>query len=130
MQCRRVRGFLACALLAAPAIGTAQGAAPIDKILVATPTASSYGAHLLHLTEEPHMAGTPRNDALADYVRDRFLEYGLDEVSFHDTPALLAYPRSATLEIVKPKAQQLDLSEAPYEGDKDSRLYDDPSQVA
>ena len=70
-----------------------------ERILSATPSPDSYGKHLLFLTEEPHMAGTDRNHALAEYVRDRFREYGLDEVSFHEFPALLSFPRSAALAI-------------------------------
>jgi hypothetical protein len=41
------------------------------------PSAESFSRHLLYLTEEPHQTGTPRNMELADYVRDRFVEYGL-----------------------------------------------------
>jgi N-acetylated-alpha-linked acidic dipeptidase len=76
------------------------------------------------------MAGTDRNHALAEYVRDRFREYGLDEVNFHEFPALLSFPRSAALAIHKPEAQTLNLREDPYPADKDSRLYDEPGQVA
>src|SRR5262245_12432144 len=55
-------------------------AAPdVERILTALPSPDSYGKHLLYLTQEPHMAGTGRNHALAAYVRDRFREYGLDE---------------------------------------------------
>ena len=101
-----------------------------ERILSATPNSESYGKHLLLLTEEPHMAGTDRNHALAEYVRDRFREYGLDEVNFHEFPALLSFPRSAALAIQKPEAQSLNLREDPYPADKDSRLYDEPGQVA
>jgi N-acetylated-alpha-linked acidic dipeptidase len=76
------------------------------------------------------MAGTERNLALAEYVRDRFREYGLDEVSFHEFPALLSFGRSAALAIREPVDQALNLREDPYPADKDSRLYDDPKQVA
>src|SRR5262245_63196000 len=123
---RGTRLAVALSLLASGALDAA-GRTPVEKLLTDTPSSQSYDAHLLLLTEEPHMAGTPRNDALADYVRDRFVEYGLEEVSFHDTPALLAYPRAAKLTILGAREQQLDLREAPYAADKDSRLYDDPS---
>ena len=102
----------------------------VEEILSATPDAEVYGKHLLHLTEEPHMAGTPRNDELADYVRDRFLEYGLDEAHFHVLPALLAFPKHAKLTILKPVEKTLSLAEDPHPEDKDSRLYDDPRQIA
>jgi N-acetylated-alpha-linked acidic dipeptidase len=102
----------------------------VEQILSAAPSSASYGKHLLHLTEEPHMAGTERNHALAEYVRDRFREYGLDEVNFHEFPALLSFPKSAALAIRTPVDQTLNLREDPYPADKDSRLYDDPAQVA
>ncbi len=57
------------------------------------------------------MAGTGRNLALAEYVRDRFREYGLDEVSFHEFPALLSFPKSAALSIRSPVEQAFDLRE-------------------
>ena len=101
-----------------------------ERILAATPSAESYGRHLLYLTEEPHMAGTARNHALAEHVRNRLREYGLDEVSFHEFPALLSFPRSASLAIASPVEQTLSLREDPYPADKDSHLYSDSTQVA
>ncbi len=90
--------FLASLLVrSAPAIEPSA-----ERILTEAPNGESYGRHLLYLTEEPHMAGTARNLALAEYVRDRFREYGLDEVNFHEFPALLSFPKSAALSIRSP----------------------------
>ena len=106
-------------------------AAPdVERILMAAPSSVSYGNHLLVLTEEPHMAGTDRNHMLAEYVRDRFREYGLDEVRFHEFPALLSFGKSASLSIATPTRTKLELREDPYPADKDSRLYDSPANVA
>jgi N-acetylated-alpha-linked acidic dipeptidase len=101
-----------------------------ERILAAAPSAASYDKHLLLLTEEPHMAGTPRNLWLAEYVRERFREYGLDDASFHEFPALMSSPKSAALTIRAPVEQSLDLGEDPHPADKDSRTYEDASQVA
>ncbi len=101
-----------------------------ERILMSVPQAESYDRHLLYLTEEPHLAGTARNYAVAEYVRDRFREYGLDEVSYHEFPALLSFPKSASLAIAAPVAQAFNLAEDPYPADKDSKLYEDPAQVA
>ena len=119
-------------LCAAPlAVAAEPTTAPdVEQILSTAPNAASYGKHLSLLTEEPHMAGTERNHALAEYVRDRFREYGLDEVNFHEFPALLSYGKSAALAIRTPVDQTLDLREDAYPADKDSRLYDDPANVA
>ena len=122
---------LAILCTALPAAAAEVAATPdAERILSAAPNAASYDKHLLLLTEEPHMAGTDRNHALAEYVRDRFREYGLDEVSFHEFPALLSFGKSAALAIREPVDQSLNLREDPYPADKDSRLYDDPEQVA
>ena len=123
-----VLAILSAALPAAAAEPTAPSGA--EQILSAAPNATSYDKHLLLLTEEPHMAGTERNLALAEYVRARFREYGLDEVSFHEFPALLSFGKSASLAIRSPVEQALNLREDPYPADKDSRLYDDPAHVA
>jgi len=104
--------------------------ADVEQVLVAMPDSGSYGRHLLYLTEEPHLSGTARNYAVAEYVRERFREYGLDEVSYHEFPALLSFPKSASLAIRQPVGQEFDLTEDPHPADKDSRLYDEPGQVA
>ena len=100
-----------------------------EKLILQVPAAESFGRHLRYLTEEPHPTGSARNMELADYVRDRFREYGLDEVSFHDTPALVGRGRSASVELLTPVTLKLKLAEKAYPGDKDSYLYSDPTVV-
>ena len=126
-----VAGALALVVLVSGAAPPEKKDAPPDAetILRTTPTPESYRRHLLHLTEEPHQTGTPRNMQLAEYVRDRFVEYGLEEVTYHDTPALMTYGREAELEIVAPDRLPLRLTEDPYPPDKDSALYLDRSVV-
>ncbi len=100
-----------------------------EKMILRVPSAEKFGAHLLYLTEEPHQTGTPRNMELAEYVRDRFTEYGLQNVRFHDTPALLSYGKSVLVEIVEPEKLKLKLAEDPFDADKDSYLYRNPSVI-
>ena len=100
-----------------------------ERFLLTIPSSEGFGAHLLYLTEEPHPAGSKRNMELADYVRERFLEYGLEEVHFHDTPALYSYGREASVDIVSPIELSLKLKEDPHPEDKDSYLYSDPGVV-
>lgn len=100
-----------------------------EALLLAGPRAASFSKHLRTLTEEPHQTGTKRNMTLADYVRDRFREYGLSNVHFHDTPALLPRGRAASVELVEPVPMKLKLAEDPYPEDKDSYLYRDPNIV-
>src|SRR6185295_7498283 len=119
-----VIAFVACAL-PRPRAGPAAADAQVEEILLATPDAASFSKHLAFLTEEPHPAGSPRNMELADYVRTKFLEYGLEDVRFHDTPALLSRPVSASVELVAPVSVRLKLAEDPDPADKDSGLYRD-----
>jgi len=100
-----------------------------EKLILSIPSSGQFGAHLMYLTEEPHQTGSARNYELAEYVRERFLEYGLEDVRFHDTPALLGYGRSLLVEIVEPEKKKLKMIEDPYPPDKDSGLYADPSVV-
>ena len=100
-----------------------------ERFLMSVPSPEGFGAHLLYLTEEPHPAGSERNMELADYVRSRFLEYGLEEVHFHDTPALFSYGREASVDILAPVELSLKLKEDPHPEDKDSYLYSDPGVV-
>lgn len=44
------------------------------------------------MTKIPHMAGTVYDKISADYVRDTFISYGLDEVELSDYDVLLDYP--------------------------------------
>jgi N-acetylated-alpha-linked acidic dipeptidase len=132
MQAPRIAFCISVLFLSVSAALAAENApAPdVESLLASVPSADSYGKHLLHLTEEPHMAGTPRNRELAEYVRDRFREYGLDEVSFHEFPALVSFGKSAKLSMRKPEERSFDLGEDPYAADKDSKLYADPANVA
>lgn len=113
----------------APISGAAEKPGDAESLLQSLPSSESYGRHLRYLTKEPHQTGTPRNMLLADYVRDRFLEYGLEDVTFHDTPALMTYGKESELSIVAPDQVTLKLTEDPHPADPDSRLYDDPAQV-
>ncbi|HKB06694.1 MAG TPA: M28 family peptidase [Candidatus Polarisedimenticolia bacterium] len=118
----------AAALAAGSLPGSNAGGTPaagIEEMLLATPDAASFSRHLALLTEEPHPAGSPRNMLLADYVRGKFVEYGLEDVRFHDTPALLSRPVSASIEILGSPGVRLKLAEDPEPADKDSRLYRD-----
>lgn len=49
--------------------------------------------HLKFLASEPHVAGTEREEnVLANYVKDKFTEYGLDTVKLASYQVLLSYP--------------------------------------
>ena len=78
------------------------------------------GRHFRYLTEEPHAAGTPQNRRLAEYTRDRFLEYGLEEVQILEYDVLLPFPREVKVSLLEPIEYEASLREDGYEVDKDS----------
>ena len=50
------------------------------------------------LTAEPHLAGSPRDRVLAEWVRDRWREYGLEQVEIAEHQVLLPYPVEIVVE--------------------------------
>ena len=70
-----------------------------------------------YLTAEPHVAGTPRDRLLAGWVRDRWQEYGLDEVQIVEHEVLLPYATEVVVEMVSPRTFHASLKEEPVAGD-------------
>jgi N-acetylated-alpha-linked acidic dipeptidase len=130
---------VAALLLASP--GSALGAAPPEKArpsgvfaaaadsqaraeqaLLDTPAPARARRWLAALTEEPHVAGTPQEKAVADYVKARFEEFGLaTEVVRYE--AFLNHPRVVSLELIEPVSESLSLTEPALPGDKDSGTH-------
>lgn len=79
-----------------------------------------YEKHLRFLTEEPHIAGSERNYELALYVRDKFKEFGLEDVELVEYQVLLSYPKDIVVEMVEPVAYKAALREEGYPVDKDT----------
>jgi len=79
-----------------------------------------YEEHLRFLTKEPHIAGTKRNYELALYVRDKFKEFGLEDVELVEYQVLLSYPGDISVEMVEPVVYKATLREEGYPVDKDT----------
>ena len=56
---------------------SADALAKYERIMLDTPTPANARKWLEALTAEPHVAGTPAEKKVADYVRDRLTEFGL-----------------------------------------------------
>lgn len=80
----------------------------------------STGRHFRYLTEEPHPAGSEQNRRLAEYTRDRFVEYGLEDVQLLEYEVLLPFPREVRVTMLEPFEFEASLREDGYEVDKDS----------
>jgi N-acetylated-alpha-linked acidic dipeptidase len=92
----------------------------IESRLAALMSPESAMRHLARLTEEPHVAGSPRNYELAQYVRDRFTEYGLEDVEIVRYDVFLPYVSEISLHMVEPVVFTPSLKEDGYPDDKDS----------
>jgi N-acetylated-alpha-linked acidic dipeptidase len=93
--------------------------ATFEKIVFDTPTPENARRWLFQLTEEPHVAGTPAEKKVADWVHGKMKEFGLDtEMVKYDV--FLNHPKHVSLKMVEPRVQELSLMEDPIPGDKDS----------
>jgi N-acetylated-alpha-linked acidic dipeptidase len=55
------------------------------------------------LTADPHVAGSPRDRVLAEWVRDRWREYGLEQVDIVEHQVLLPYATEVLVEMDAPR---------------------------
>src|SRR6478672_6581456 len=69
------------------------------------------------LTAEPHVAGSPRDRVLAEWVRDRWREYGLEQVEIVEHHVLLPYPIEVEVEMQSPSRWRATMREEPVAGD-------------
>jgi N-acetylated-alpha-linked acidic dipeptidase len=73
-----------------------------------------------YLTAEPHPAGSPRNNDLAEWVAEQWRAQGLEDVTIHEYDVLNSSPRQISLEMVKPKHYRARLREDAYGVDPDT----------
>jgi len=98
---------------------TADANAPFEKILLDTPTPENARRWLVQLTEEPHVAGTPAEKKVADWVAGKMKEFGL-EVETVKYDVFLNHPRHVSLRMIEPRVEELSLMEDNVPQDKDS----------
>jgi N-acetylated-alpha-linked acidic dipeptidase len=99
--------------------GSVEAHTRAEKVFLETVTPAAARRWLAALTEEPHVAGTPAEKKLADYVLARFKEFGLAaELVRYDV--FLNHPKHVSLKLVSPVEEDLKLREDPYDVDKDS----------
>jgi N-acetylated-alpha-linked acidic dipeptidase len=72
-------------------------------------------------TQEPHVAGSKRNNKLAEYIRDEWKKQGLEDVIIRRYDVYGTNPKSASLEMIAPVHYQTLLREAPLAADPDSK---------
>jgi N-acetylated-alpha-linked acidic dipeptidase len=67
---------------------------------------------------KPHVAGSPRDRELAEWTRDRWREYGLEEVEIAEHEVLLPYPDEVTVEMTAPTPWRASMKEEAIAGDE------------
>ena len=72
-------------------------------------------------TQEPHVAGSKRNNELADYIADEWKKQGLEDVIIRRYDVYGTNPKSTFLEMTAPTHYTATLREAPIAGDDDSK---------
>jgi len=76
--------------------------------------------YLKYFTSEPHVASSPRNNELANFILEKWKSFGLDKVYSAQYDVLLSFPKEIMVEMVSPKGYRLHLKEAGYEEDPDT----------
>ena len=89
----------------------------LEKRFLALPSPSKARDAHAFLTAEPHVAGSPRDRVLAEWVRDRWREYGLEQIEIVQHDVLLPYPTEAVVEMVSPSRWRATMKEDAVAGD-------------
>ena len=72
-------------------------------------------------TQEPHVAGSKRNNQLAEYIRDEWKKQGLEDVIIRRYDVYSSNPKSTSLEMIAPTQYQAGLRESPLDADPDTK---------
>src|SRR4029077_2742713 len=89
----------------------------LERRFVALPSPDRARDAQQCLTAELHVAGSPRDRLLAEWVRDRWREYGLEQVEIVEHDVLLPYPTEVLVEMTSPAAFRATLKEDAFDGD-------------
>ena len=130
-----IRKYAALLSLAALSLCTT---APAQSILGFTPTSATHESEVEQkfksiptpdeerrqhriFTQEPHVAGSKRNNELAEYIRDEWKKQGLEDVVIRRYDVYGTNPKSASLEMIAPTHYTALLRETPLPADDDSK---------
>ncbi len=91
----------------------------IEQQFLSLPRAANLEKYLFRLTEDPHLAGSAAGKRVAEYINEKYTEWGLasELVEYH---AYLPYPARVEVTLLQPDSIQLDLQEPFWRFDKDS----------
>jgi N-acetylated-alpha-linked acidic dipeptidase len=95
----------------------------IEERFLAIPDAAHCEKYLRRLTSEPHVAGTPGDHRVSQYIFDEFKRDGLNP-EMVEYKVLLSYPKKIAVDVVAPDAVKLANPEPEIPGDKSTRVSD------
>jgi N-acetylated-alpha-linked acidic dipeptidase len=84
------------------------------------PSASRIRDFHRYLTAEPHVAGSPRNRHLAEWQREQWIAWGLEDVHIVTHDVLLPYPQEVRVDMTAPRRWHASLREDAVPGDPET----------
>ncbi len=122
--------MLLCGALALPAQdasimgfspSSAKNQLELEKKIIGMPSGERMREYHRTLTAEPHHAGTEANVKTAEYIAQKWREFGADRVQFFHYEALLPRPVERKVMLLEPERYELTLSEPAIDADPDSK---------
>ncbi|HET9406501.1 MAG TPA: M28 family metallopeptidase [Candidatus Sulfotelmatobacter sp.] len=92
----------------------------LEKEFTSVPSPDEERRQHRIFTAEPHVAGSKRNNELADYIAAEWRKQGLEDVIIRRYDVYSSNPKSASLEMIAPVKYEATLQETPIPGDADS----------
>src|ERR1041384_1637863 len=93
----------------------------VEKKFKSIPTPEEERREHRIFPQEPHIAGSKRNNELADYIAAEWRKQGLEDVVIRRYDVYGTNPKSASLEMIAPTHYQAILRETPIAADPDSK---------
>jgi N-acetylated-alpha-linked acidic dipeptidase len=92
----------------------------VESRFLALPSEARIREFHKYLSAEPHVAGSPRNKHLAEWQREQWIAWGLEDVHIVTHDVLLPYPEEVRVEMTAPRPWRASLKEDPVPGDPDT----------
>ena len=101
-----------------------------EELYLARPEPARCGRYLRRLTSEPHVAGTPGDRRVTDFIFDEFQRDGLNP-QIVEYRVLLSYPRRISVELLREGKPPLQLAnpEPAIQDDPDTEVADPLARV-
>jgi N-acetylated-alpha-linked acidic dipeptidase len=92
----------------------------VESRFLALPSEGRIREFHKYLSAEPHVAGSPRNRHLAEWQREQWIAWGLEDVHIVTHDVLLPYPQEVRVEMTAPRPWRASLKEDALPGDPDT----------